>query len=133
MKGLTLALTLVMILSITAVAANPTLGKAHIPFAFSINGQMLEPGDYQVRSIGNGLFRIENTRNQTGVNFVTVSTITDSTALKLIFRQYDEDRFLGEITDPVLQFSASFSKCREERIAEKRSNGRNLLALTLTR
>ena len=67
MKVFSLGIVFVMLLSISAIAGNPVLGKADIPFAFTVNGQALEAGVYEVRTIGQGLYRIQSVQNDTGV------------------------------------------------------------------
>lgn len=133
MKALSVGIMLVMLLSISAIAQTPVLGKVNVPFAFTVNGQPLGSGVYEVRNIGHGQYQIRNVENNSGVMIVTHSTISRSEGIRLIFRAYGDEYFLGEISDAALRLSASFSKSRAESVAAERYKDRTMVALALTR
>jgi hypothetical protein len=133
MKKICLALIMVTLFSICAAAGSPILGKAEIPFEFTVNGQTLHPGMYEVRYIGQGLYRMHNVKDDTGVMINSQSTISQSAGLTLVFRAYGEEHFLAELRDTALQFSAPFSKSQAERLAEKRNKEKTFVALALAR
>lgn len=131
MKSICLVLIAVAVLSLPAVAGNPVLGKAVIPFTFTVNGQTLQPGTYELICIGQGLYRIQNVHTDTGTMINTNSSISQSEGMTLIFRAYGDAHFLGEIRDTALQFSATFPISKAERRVKEENTEITLVALAL--
>ena len=100
--------------------------KAHIPFAFYVQNQRFEAGDYTVESVN----------PRTGQTNLLIKR-TDGTARKLVimspkelkeregqavlaFNRYGEDYFLSEIRNPVDNFGAELPAGKTERNLARR-------------
>jgi hypothetical protein len=135
MKKTSFAISFVVLLALTLTATAQTqqLAKANIPFSFSVHEQTFTPGMYEVRRLGDGMLRLERVTDRSGVTILTGSTIRQSVAMKLVFHQYGSERYLREIADPVLGFSAPISQSNAERLAGRRLAKGAMLALQTSR
>jgi hypothetical protein len=135
MKKTSFAIAFVVLftLTLTATAQTQQLAKANIPFSFSVHEQTFTPGMYEVRRLGDGMLRLERVTDHSGVTILTGSTIRQSVAMKLVFHQYGSERYLREIADPVLGFSAPISQSNAERLAGRRLAKGAMLALQTSR
>jgi len=71
---------------------------ATIPFAFYTGDTVLPAGQYDVRTIGNGVIRLYNQGTGTSIMFLTnrVSSLTDFSP-RFVFNRYGEDHFLSQV------------------------------------
>jgi hypothetical protein len=120
-------------LSIGAAAQNLTLAKANVPFAFSVHDTTYPAGTYQVRQIGQDLLRLENVTDGRGVTLFAPSTIRESAGMTLVFRQYEQGRFLSSIEDRKLGYVTSVPMSGGEREMQKMQKHATIVALQTTR
>ena len=88
------------LLSVGSAPAQSSRAKATIPFAFYWGEGMLPAGDYDVKSLGNGIAGLFNRNTHTSAAFMTVgvsSPTGEPVNGKLIFHRYGEDYFLSEM------------------------------------
>jgi hypothetical protein len=135
MKKFSFAIACIVVVSaltLTAAAQNQ-LGKANIPFSFSVHDQTYPAGTYEVRQIGHDLLRLQDVSNGSGVTLFAGSAIRESVSLKLVFRQYGEGRFLAAVQDDKLGFAATVPASQSERQIQKMRKNAVIVALQTTR
>src|SRR5258706_5337632 len=123
MKKISFAIACTVVLSvmtINAAAQTHQLGKANIPFSFSVHDRTYPAGTYEVRQLSNDLLRLQEVKSGKGVTLFGGSAIRESVNLKLMFRQYGEGRVLSAIRDDTLGYSAIVPKSQSERDLQKR-------------
>ena len=136
MKKISFAIACTVVLSlmtINAAAQTHDLGKANIPFGFSVHDQTYPAGTYEVSRISNDLLRLQDVKSGRGVTLFGRSAIRQSVNLKLMFRQYREDRFLSAIQDDTLGYSAIVPQSQSEREIQKQRKDAAIVALQTTR
>lgn len=136
MKKISFAIASIVVVSaltLTAAAQTHQLGKANIPFSFSVHDQTYPAGTYEVRQIGQDLLRLQDVKSGTGVTLFGGSTIRESVSLKLVFRQYNEGRFLSAIQDNQLGYTAMVPPSQSEREIQKMRKHATIVALQTTR
>ena len=136
MKKISFAIACTVVLSmltINAAAQTHQLGKATIPFSFSVHDQTYPAGTYEVRQIGNDLLRLQEVKSGNGVTLFGGSAIRQSVNLKVMFRQYGEGRFLSAIQDDTLGYSAIVPKSQSEREAQRMRPHATTVALQTAR
>jgi hypothetical protein len=136
MKKISFAIACTVVLSmmtINAAAQTHQLGKANIPFSFSVHDQTYPAGTYEVRQISNDLLRLQEVKSGRGVTLFGGSPIRESVNLKLMFRQYAEGRFLSAIQDDKLGYSAIVPKSQSEREIQKKRTDATIVALQTAR
>ncbi|OLE55819.1 MAG: hypothetical protein AUG51_01390 [Acidobacteria bacterium 13_1_20CM_3_53_8] len=101
--GTLTVLSLFFVLAVTSVQAQQrgTL-KAHIPFAFSVNEQTLEAGDYTISRLTENSIVIESADGRHRVIAQVPRTVsTNPNAAqnleKLVFHQYGDQYFLAQV------------------------------------
>lgn len=101
--GALTVLSLLFALAVTAAQAQQRESlKAHIPFAFSVDGQTLEAGDYTVSRLTQNSIVIANADGSRRVIAQVPRTVSANpnaaTSLeKLVFHQYGDQYFLAQV------------------------------------
>lgn len=131
------AVTILLILfsaSAPSAHALDVIVKVPIPFSFQVGGKLLAAGDYTFKRITSSpeLIIIEGP-NQATVFALTGLHATNEapTRFSLIFREYGEQRFLGEVKAGYGSYQFSFNLSRAERELARTTTPR-LIRLTST-
>ena len=110
-----IVVTLVVLSSfaVNASAQNRLLARTKIPFAFSAEGQQLTAGDYEVSRVNEHTMLLRNVATGKGL-FLPSPTMVSGDTVKLVFRVYGTDHFLGGVVAPSDQISLAKSKSERQ-------------------
>jgi hypothetical protein len=117
-------------LAVTAAHAQSAPVKATIPFSFTVGGQTLPAGEYQVRQQANSPHLIAVTSADRKISAITIrqAAYAKSTSGRsvLIFRRYGNQHFLARVFAEGLTVGSELPMSKAERRLIKRLPDRHL-------
>jgi hypothetical protein len=80
--------------------------QAAVPFAWQVNGQQLNAGDYEITRDANAqVLRIQDKTTQKGTFLIITPASDKNNVARLVFHRYGDRYFLAEVVTPGLSVS----------------------------